>query len=76
MHYGRGGLTVLSNQPTFKIMRVNSDHSDFKDGGEKNYAYESGILQKLLEDIARRVESDHRSAEDRVQELREKGILE
>ena len=57
-------------------MRVNGEHDAFKKDGETNYPYESGRLQAYLEGLAERVESDVYSAEEYVEELKNKGILE
>jgi len=57
-------------------MRVNPEHKSFKLNGETNYPYESGRLQAYLEALAERVESDVYDAEDYVEELKNKGILE
>jgi hypothetical protein len=57
-------------------MRVNGEHESFKRNGETNYPYESGRLQAYLEGLAERVESDVYDAEEYVEELKNKGILE
>lgn len=57
-------------------MRVNQEHDSFKRDGETNYPYESGQLQVLLEELAQRVESDVFDAEEYVEKLKNKGILE
>lgn len=57
-------------------MRVNGEHESFKRNGETNYPYESGQLQAIVEEMARRVESDVHDAEEYVEELKNKGILE
>ncbi len=57
-------------------MRVNGEHDSFKRDGETNYPYESGQLQVLLEELAQRVESDVFDAEEYVEKLKNKGILE
>jgi len=57
-------------------MRVNGEHESFKHNGETNYPYESGRLQAYLEGLAERVESDVYDAEEYVEMLKNKGILE
>lgn len=70
--------SIIRRTQSTDVMRVNSDHSDFKYEGETNHAYESGRLQAYLEELARRVESDveMHDAEDYVEKLKDKGILE
>jgi hypothetical protein len=57
-------------------MRVNGEHESFKHNGETNYAYQTGQLQAYLEGLAERVESEVYDAEEYVEELKNKGILE
>ena len=57
-------------------MRVNGEHESLKRNGETNYPYESGRLQAYLEGLAERVESDVYDAEEYVEMLKNKGILE
>lgn len=57
-------------------MRVNEEHETFKLNGEPNRAYQSGKLQAFFEELARRVKSSNDSAEEYVEKMKEKGILQ
>jgi len=57
-------------------MEVNGEHPTFKLNGDDNFPYESGKLQAFLVGLAERVESSVFSAEEYVEELKERGILE
>ncbi len=57
-------------------MKINGEHLAFKLNGEDNFPYESGKLQAFLTGLAERVESNVFSAEEYVEELKERGILE
>lgn len=56
-------------------MKVNGEHPAFKLNGDDNFPYESGKLQAFLAGLAKRVESNLFSAEEYVEELKERGIL-
>lgn len=57
-------------------MRVNGEHERFKDGGEKNLAYESGKLQMIIERLVMEIQLPNGDPQDFVDQLKNDGVLE